>query len=424
MRCVMKLIARLLAFLGLTQRRLPPMTTGNAAVNPKMQFFDSAGDPLAGGKLYTYSAGTTNALATYTTSALTVANANPVILDANGEADVWLTPGVNYKFVLKTSADVVRWTVDNIPSATSPDTTFDVATDPGGRLTVASGTPVTTSDTNSTTIYYAPHRHCRIPIYNGSEWVLETFAELSQTTTDTTKSPAAVANNTNYDLFVWNDSGTIRLSRGPAWTTATARGTGAGTTQITQLNGRYVNAVSIANGPAANRGTYVGTVRSDGSAQINDSSAKRNVWNNYWRVARPLRVVDTTDTWTYSTNTLRQANGSATNQVDVVIGLSEDEVSARVDAWASNSTITFNAAVGVGLDSTSAYATGFVGLPSTMPTAAVSFWVGGSWRGYPGLGYHYLAWLERGSGNGTTTWSGDGGAPTSAQSGLSGTCWA
>lgn len=83
--------------------------------NPKQQFFDANGNPLVGGKLYTYAAGTTTPLATYTSSTGVTANANPVILDARGEADVWLAAAL-YKFVLKTAADVTVFTVDNIAS--------------------------------------------------------------------------------------------------------------------------------------------------------------------------------------------------------------------------------------------------------------------------------------------------------------------
>ena len=56
---------------------------------PKIQFFDANGHPLAGGKLYSYAAGTTTPLVTYTDQAGTSANTNPVILDARGEASVW-----------------------------------------------------------------------------------------------------------------------------------------------------------------------------------------------------------------------------------------------------------------------------------------------------------------------------------------------
>jgi hypothetical protein len=88
---------------------------------PKVQFFDANGDPLVGGKVFTYAAGTTNPLATYTTATESVGtqNTNPVILDARGEADIWYAPGVSYKVVLKTAADATIWTVDNIAIAGS-----------------------------------------------------------------------------------------------------------------------------------------------------------------------------------------------------------------------------------------------------------------------------------------------------------------
>jgi hypothetical protein len=86
--------------------------------SPKMQFFDANGNPLVGGKLYTYSAGTTSPLATYTDSTGTSANTNPIILDSRGEANVWLGVG-SYKMILKDSVDALIWTVDNILGAPS-----------------------------------------------------------------------------------------------------------------------------------------------------------------------------------------------------------------------------------------------------------------------------------------------------------------
>lgn len=82
---------------------------------PKIQFFDANGHPLAGGKLYSYAAGTTTPLVTYTDQAATSANTNPVILDARGEASVWLGTGP-YKLRLTTATDVDIWTVDDIYS--------------------------------------------------------------------------------------------------------------------------------------------------------------------------------------------------------------------------------------------------------------------------------------------------------------------
>lgn len=81
------------------------------------QFFDNNGNPLSGGKLYTYAAGTTTPQATYTTSSGGTAHSNPIVLDSAGRVsaggEIWLAFSP-YKFVLNTSADVLLATWDNI----------------------------------------------------------------------------------------------------------------------------------------------------------------------------------------------------------------------------------------------------------------------------------------------------------------------
>jgi hypothetical protein len=77
----------------------------------RQRFFSASGIPLSGGKIYTYVAGTTTPLATYTDATETSANTNPIILDANGECNLWLGSG-SYKIKLTNSADVEQWTVD------------------------------------------------------------------------------------------------------------------------------------------------------------------------------------------------------------------------------------------------------------------------------------------------------------------------
>lgn len=79
---------------------------------PKLQLFDNNGVPLAGGKLYTDAAGTTTPKATYTNADGNVANANPVVLDSAGRADVWLSGA--YKMTLKDALDNTIWVVDNV----------------------------------------------------------------------------------------------------------------------------------------------------------------------------------------------------------------------------------------------------------------------------------------------------------------------
>ena len=82
------------------------------------QWFDDDGDPLAGGKVYFYEPGTVTLKDTYTTSALDTANTNPVILDANGRAVIWLNN--EYKYKVTNSSDVqVGATVDNLNAETS-----------------------------------------------------------------------------------------------------------------------------------------------------------------------------------------------------------------------------------------------------------------------------------------------------------------
>lgn len=84
----------------------------------KMQFLDATGAPLVGGLLYTYAAGTTTPQASYTDSTGSQANSNPVVLDARGEANIWLA-SATYKFKLCASDNTELWTVDNISAPTS-----------------------------------------------------------------------------------------------------------------------------------------------------------------------------------------------------------------------------------------------------------------------------------------------------------------
>jgi len=81
------------------------------------QLFDDNGDPLTGGKIYTYEAGTTTPLPTYTSSAGTTPHANPIILDSAGRVpggEIWLEFTEKYKFIVRTSANVLIATYDNI----------------------------------------------------------------------------------------------------------------------------------------------------------------------------------------------------------------------------------------------------------------------------------------------------------------------
>jgi hypothetical protein len=94
------------------------MTT--VALDAFPQYLTNGGLPLAGGKLYSYQAGTSTPLATYTDRSGSVANANPVVLDAAGRADVWLSVNVAYKLVLEDSAGNVLDSVDDYYAGADP----------------------------------------------------------------------------------------------------------------------------------------------------------------------------------------------------------------------------------------------------------------------------------------------------------------
>jgi hypothetical protein len=81
------------------------------------QLFDDNGVPLSGGKIFTYAAGTTTPLTTYTTSAGNIAHTNPIVLNAAGRVstgEIWVDATQTYKFVVKTSTNVLIATYDNI----------------------------------------------------------------------------------------------------------------------------------------------------------------------------------------------------------------------------------------------------------------------------------------------------------------------
>ena len=109
--------------------------------NPKIQFFDNNGDPLAGGKIYSYEAGTSTPKATYSEATGTTANANPVVLDSRGEASIYLSG--TYKIVLKDADDFQLWSMDNV--SMMPYTTIEQSewVDQNLTLTYSSATVFT-----------------------------------------------------------------------------------------------------------------------------------------------------------------------------------------------------------------------------------------------------------------------------------------
>ncbi len=77
---------------------------------PKFKAWDHNADPLVGGKVYSYTVGTSTKKNTYSDAACTVPNANPVILDSLGEANIYINGSV--KLVIKDADDVLQFTVN------------------------------------------------------------------------------------------------------------------------------------------------------------------------------------------------------------------------------------------------------------------------------------------------------------------------
>lgn len=96
----------------------------------RQSFTNSAGEPLVGGKVFTYQAGTNTPLATYSDAAGTTPNTNPIILDGRGEAVIFWSG--SYKVVLTDASNVTIWTQDNIVSTEGSVLALDLinSTDP------------------------------------------------------------------------------------------------------------------------------------------------------------------------------------------------------------------------------------------------------------------------------------------------------
>jgi hypothetical protein len=274
---------------------------------------------------------------------------------------------------------------------------------PQGRLTLLSGSPVMiTSQSGKNTLFYDG---TQCPIYNGTAWTSTIIpgGEISALTTDATKSPAAIGVSKINDWFIWNDAGTVRLGHGPDWTNDTTRSAG---TALVSVNGILLNSVTITNGPAASRGTFVGTTRSNasslldwtlGSAASGGGAAFLNVWNMYDRKNITTQVIDNGAGYTYVTGAPpRQARASAGNQINFVVGQSEDGfISSYMQELSSANAVNAYAIVFIGFNSITAGAA----LRSVLWCNAANGIVGTfniTYMNVPPIGYNYLAGLEQG----------------------------
>lgn len=247
-----------------------------------------------------------------------------------------------------------------------------------GRLTLTSGTAVTTANvTAATTVYFSPFKGSRIATFDGTSWHVSTFTEKSVAVPATTVTP--------FDVFIVD--GTLALET-VNWTNDTTRATA-----IALQNGVYVK-----SGTTTRR--YLGTCRTTGvSGQTEDSTANRFVWNNHNRILR-----DTLTTYTADRSTTSSSFTELNTEIrpGVVIGVAEDSVFASTVGSGTNASNGNAFTAGVAFDSTSAVDAGFEsvvfnnGASMDSPVAISGLKVGLA------VGFHYATILVR-SPNGTNT---------------------
>lgn len=264
------------------------------------------------------------------------------------------------------------------------------------RLTLTTGVPVTTTNvTGATTIYATPFGGNKIALYDGSaNWNVLTSAEFSIAL-------GTLSSGKPYDVFCYNNSGVPTLEI-LAWTNGTTRATAL----VLQ------NGVLVKSGATTRR--YLGTFYTTATTTTEDSYANRYLWNYYRRKTRPMKAEESTGTWNYSTNSFRQANANSANQLNFVIGVSEDIIEAIVVESAAN-TLGDPAAIGIGLNSTTV---------NSATTNSIGSGASGveqcdvaQYRDFVPVGVNFLAWLEQGAAGGTTSWFGTNNGATSGISG-------
>jgi hypothetical protein len=269
-----------------------------------------------------------------------------------------------------------------------------------GRLTSISNTPVPTSDTtNVGTLYLTPYTGSVVALYSGTSWELYRFTQINLNV-------SGLSNNKNFDVFLYNNAGTLTLEFSAAWASDTAR-----TDAISLQDGVYVKT-------SATTRRYVGTVRATNPNRVQDTATQRYVWNYRNRVPRRMNVADTANSWTYNANTWRSTDNSTANRVEFVVGINESLLHARAMLMGQCASAGNYFATGFGLDSTTTDSSNLHGgaaYGGSFPTTITQTWA--DYKAYPGIGYHYLQWLERGN-TATVTFYGDNGDATKYSSAM------
>lgn len=266
-----------------------------------------------------------------------------------------------------------------------------------GRLTLTSGSPVTTGDvTGATSVYFSPYVGNRVSLYDGTNWNLFTFSEL-------TLALGTVTSGLPYDVFIYNNSGTPTLEA-LAWSSGTARATA-----LALQNGVYVK-----SGTTTRR--YLGTFYTTSTTATEDSAKNRYLWNYYNRVNRALQNTFTADRASTST-TYTEINTEI--RLGSVIGVSEDASNWSFSGSALAGTGGGSQAAAIAFDSTTSQESSMQNLTFT-GSSSVDLNMGVSGIKAPlAVGVHYTTVLEKSSAGSLTFRSAD--AAGTAKCYLSGT---
>lgn len=249
-----------------------------------------------------------------------------------------------------------------------------------GRLTLESGVPLSTTDqTAKTILYFTPYKGNQIALYDSSSWKIQSFSEISL-------SISGFASDTNYDVFIYDNSGTLTLEES-AWTDDTTR-----STNIVLQDGVYVKSGSTTK-------RYLGTIRTTSTTgQCEDSTANRFVWNMYNRKEKQIRKYITAN-WTYSTNAWRVFNNqsSSTYAINVVSGLGDDLLKIKAGAlYASSSTASTVYFISIAEDSTlNITSSANNGTERTLTTSVSQVQLVSTLEHFVPIGYHYYYPIER-----------------------------
>ncbi|MFY9287999.1 MAG: hypothetical protein WAO98_05810 [Alphaproteobacteria bacterium] len=288
---------------------------------------------------------------------------------------------------------------------------------PQGRVTLSSNTPVMTADvTGATTIYYSAYTGDNVFVYNGSAWTINSInGQLSLALDSNSGHTGYQQSGKNFDLFIGLNGGSPTLCTGPAWSTDTSRGTGAGTTEIQMLNGIWTNKNSMtcrfgsSSGDtfscSANQCTLVGSMRATANGQTalkchpgsspGGTTNIAGISNAYNQVPLTCHESDGTGAWTYTTlNTWRVANNTTANSIAIISSLGQNPIYLSYTQNVSGSAAGFQTIIGLGKNSTTSTLVQSLMAAPTGTTANNWQTLTVNFSFYPSLGYNTYYPLE------------------------------